>query len=119
VACGRRGLQSPSCRRPNGGIRLGLDDFLQGLETLSGTNATEGRDKLCAVWHLGVHEGGSEDQALGRAFIARAAEALRPGGALWLVANAHLPYEASLREAFRHVAVAVQANGYRVYEARR
>lgn len=64
------------------------------------------------------HEGGSEDQALGRAFIARAAEALRPGGALWLVANAHLPYEASLREAFRHVAVAVQANGYRVYEAR-
>ncbi|SEO04609.1 16S rRNA (guanine1207-N2)-methyltransferase [Methylobacterium sp. UNC300MFChir4.1] len=65
------------------------------------------------------HEGGSEDQALGRAFIARAAEALRPGGALWLVANAHLPYEASLLEAFRHVAVAVQANGYRVYEARR
>lgn len=65
------------------------------------------------------HEGGSEDQALGRAFIARAAETLRPGGTLWLVANAHLPYEASLREAFRHVAVAVQANGYRVYEARR
>ncbi|MCJ2135478.1 class I SAM-dependent methyltransferase [Methylobacterium sp. J-026] len=65
------------------------------------------------------HEGGAEDQALGRAFIARAVEALRPGGTLWLVANAHLPYEAPLRAAFRTVAVATQANGYRVYEARR
>lgn len=65
------------------------------------------------------HEGGTEDQALGRAFIARAAESLRPGGTLWLVANTHLPYEASLRAAFRSVSVAAQENGYRVYEARR
>jgi 16S rRNA (guanine1207-N2)-methyltransferase len=65
------------------------------------------------------HEGGAEDQSLGRAFIARAAEALRPGGTLWLVANAHLPYEAALREMFRTVAAPVQGNGYRVYEARR
>ncbi len=35
------------------------------------------------------HDGGTEDQALGRTFIARAAEALRKGGTLWLVANAH------------------------------
>ncbi|MHB2209951.1 class I SAM-dependent methyltransferase [Methylobacterium sp. CM6257] len=65
------------------------------------------------------HEGGAEDQSLGRTFIARAAEVLRPGGVLWLVANAHLPYEGPLRVAFRTVAVTVQANGFRVYEARR
>ncbi|MCJ2089642.1 class I SAM-dependent methyltransferase [Methylobacterium sp. E-005] len=65
------------------------------------------------------HEGGAEDQALGRAFIARAAESLRPGGTLWLVANAHLPYDVPLRAAFRSVSVAVQDGGYRVYEARR
>ncbi|SDM22773.1 16S rRNA (guanine1207-N2)-methyltransferase [Methylobacterium phyllostachyos] len=65
------------------------------------------------------HEGGAEDQALGRAFIARAAASLRPGGTLWLVANAHLPYEAPLRAAFRTASVTVQENGYRVYEARR
>ncbi|MDP4006864.1 class I SAM-dependent methyltransferase [Methylobacterium sp. NEAU K] len=65
------------------------------------------------------HDGGTEDQALGRTFIARAAEALRAGGMLWLVANAHLPYEGALREAFRSVSVTVQAGGYRVYEARR
>ncbi|MHC2108508.1 class I SAM-dependent methyltransferase [Methylobacterium sp.] len=65
------------------------------------------------------HDGGTEDQALGRTFIARAAEALRKGGTLWLVANAHLPYETALGAAFRDVAVTVQAGGYRVYEARR
>ena len=65
------------------------------------------------------HAGGAEDPSLGRAFIARASEVLRPGGTLWLVANAHLPYEAVLRETFRSVAVSAQAGGYRVYEARR
>ena len=77
-------------------------------------------DKLdFVVMNPPFHEGGAEDQALGRAFVARAAEVLRPGGTLWLVANAHLPYEAPLQAAFRNVAVTVQANGYRVYEARR
>ena len=65
------------------------------------------------------HDGGAEDQALGRIFIARAGEALRPGGTLWLVANAHLSYEAPLRAGFRSVATVAQADGYRVYEARR
>lgn len=65
------------------------------------------------------HDGGTEDQALGRTFIARAAEALRKGGTLWLVANAHLPYETALGAAFRDVSVTIQAGGYRVYEARK
>ncbi|MCJ2120706.1 methyltransferase [Methylobacterium sp. J-001] len=65
------------------------------------------------------HDGGTEDQALGRTFIARAAEALRKGGTLWLVANAHLPYETALGAAFRDVSVTIQSGGYRVYEARK
>ncbi|MCE4225578.1 class I SAM-dependent methyltransferase [Methylobacterium sp. C25] len=65
------------------------------------------------------HDGGSEDQALGKAFIARAAEALRPGGTLWITANTHLPYEASLRAAFRNVIPVVSEGGYKVYEARK
>ena len=65
------------------------------------------------------HDGGTEDQALGRTFIARAAVALRKGGTLWLVANAHLPYETALGAAFRDVSVTIQAGGYRVYEARK
>ena len=63
------------------------------------------------------HDGGAEDQSLGQAFIRRAAEALRPGGALWLVANRHLPYEAVLKSAFKRVTPKVEASGYKIYEA--
>ncbi|MCJ2013076.1 class I SAM-dependent methyltransferase [Methylobacterium sp. J-076] len=72
-----------------------------------------------AVSNPPFHDGGGEDQALGKAFIQRAAEVLRPGGALWLVANAHLPYEASLRERFRAVEAVAQEGGYKVFEARK
>ena len=63
------------------------------------------------------HDGGAEDQSLGQAFIRRAAEALRPGGTLWLVANRHLPYEAVLTTLFRRVTPKVEASGYKIYEA--
>ena len=63
------------------------------------------------------HDGGAEDQSLGQAFICRAAEALRPGGILWLVANRHLPYEAVLTTLFRRVTPKVEASGYKIYEA--
>lgn len=46
------------------------------------------------------HKGRSADPALGRAFIAAAASLLKPHGALWMVANRHLPYEDALAEAF-------------------
>lgn len=63
------------------------------------------------------HDGGAEDQSLGQSFIRRAAEALRPGGILWLVANRHLPYEGVLKPLFRRVTLKVEAGGYKIYEA--
>ncbi len=65
------------------------------------------------------HDGGTEDRALGQAFIRRAARALRKGGALWLVANRHLPYEAALAELFAEVTLRADHGGYKVFEARR
>ncbi|MBF9196343.1 class I SAM-dependent methyltransferase [Microvirga terrestris] len=62
------------------------------------------------------HDGGAEDQSLGQSFIRRAAEALRPGGVLWLVANRHLPYEGVLKPLFRRVTLKVEAGGYKIYE---
>lgn len=50
------------------------------------------------------HSGRAAEPDLGRAFIARAAQLLKPGGRLFMVANRHLPYEASLREQFVDVA---------------
>jgi 16S rRNA (guanine1207-N2)-methyltransferase len=65
------------------------------------------------------HDGGAEDQSLGQSFIRRAAEALRPGGVCWLVANRHLPYEAVLRSLFRRVTPKIETTGYKVYEAQK
>ena len=65
------------------------------------------------------HESGSEDKTLGQAFIASAAGALRKGGALWIVANRHLPYEAILGESFAKVRLVAEGGGYKVFEARK
>jgi 16S rRNA (guanine1207-N2)-methyltransferase len=54
---------------------------------------------------------------IGRRFIAVAAESLRPGGRLWLVANRHLPYESVLSENFPLVRTVVQKHGYKIIEA--
>ena len=65
------------------------------------------------------HDGGSEDRALGVAFIRRAAEMLRIGGSCWLVANRHLPYEAELKPLFKRVVVIAETGGYKIFEARK
>jgi 16S rRNA (guanine1207-N2)-methyltransferase len=65
------------------------------------------------------HEGGAEDQSLGQSFIRRAAEALRPGGLCWLVANRHLPYEEVLKPLFRRIAPKIEGGGYKIYEAQK
>lgn len=65
------------------------------------------------------HDGGQEDRALGQAFIRAASGALRRGGALWLTANRHLPYEQVLGEAFKQVRPVADGGGYKIYEARR
>lgn len=53
---------------------------------------------------------------IGRAFIAAAADALNPGGRLWLVANRHLPYEAVLDASFGRVRTVAQQAGFKVVE---
>lgn len=54
---------------------------------------------------------------IGRRFIAVAADSLRPGGKLWLVANRHLPYENVLSESFDSVRTVVQRHGYKIIAA--
>lgn len=50
------------------------------------------------------HTTRAADPGLGQAFIASAARCLAPHGQLWMVANRHLPYEATLAEHFGAVA---------------
>ena len=54
---------------------------------------------------------------IGRRFIGAAAQALRPGGRLWLVANRHLPYEQALGAGFERVRIVTQQHGFKIVEA--
>ncbi|NUO72067.1 MAG: class I SAM-dependent methyltransferase [Frateuria sp.] len=63
------------------------------------------------------HQGRADLPDLGRAFIVAAAAALRPGGRLWMVANRHLPYEATLAAHFAQVRTVATQDGFKVIEA--
>ncbi|MGE0114667.1 MAG: class I SAM-dependent methyltransferase [Steroidobacteraceae bacterium] len=54
---------------------------------------------------------------IGRRFISAAAEALNPGGCLWLVANRHLPYEEVLNSSFGHTRIVAQQDGFKIVMA--
>lgn len=60
---------------------------------------------------------GTDRPDIGKRFIAVAADSLRSGGKLWLVANRHLPYEAVLSDNFGSVRTVVQRHGYKIVEA--
>ncbi|GAB3380446.1 class I SAM-dependent methyltransferase [Lysobacter fragariae] len=62
-------------------------------------------------------QGRADRPDIGRRFIAVAAEALRRGGRLWLVANRHLPYESELAQRFTSVRTVAQRSGFKVVEA--
>lgn len=56
-----------------------------------------------------------EDRSdLGQSFIRAAANALKPGGQFLMVANRHLPYEETLKAAFKSVKMLADTGGYKV-----
>ena len=63
------------------------------------------------------HTGREADPALGAAFIRAARRMLAPDGALWLVANRHLPYDAVLWDCFLEVRDVAGDSGFRVIQA--
>lgn len=63
------------------------------------------------------HEGKSTVPLLGRAFIVAAAESLRHGGVLYMVANAHLDYEAILKTQFSRLEKLAETGGFKVFRA--
>lgn len=65
------------------------------------------------------HDGGVEDQALGKKFIERAAALLKPGKKAYIVANKHLPYETAISEYFSESKVLASTNAFKVVEAKR
>ena len=84
-------------------------------------DVTRGLDERydAIVMNPPFHAAGREDRSdVGVAFIAAAASALRPGGALWMVANRHLPYESILRHHFGSFEICADQQGFKVIHAR-
>jgi 16S rRNA (guanine1207-N2)-methyltransferase len=108
-------------RRAVEAARRNIDDPRAHIRWADATSEAEPLDGLdFVVMNPPFHDGGAEDKALGQRFIARAHQVLRKGGALWLVANMHLPYEPILNPLFAHVERhAVGGGGYKVFEARK
>ena len=65
------------------------------------------------------HSGRSAEPELGKAFIAAAATMLNASGSLWMVANRHLPYEATLAERFAKVEEVAGDNRFKILHASR
>ncbi|MGI1662958.1 class I SAM-dependent methyltransferase [Palleronia sp. KMU-117] len=65
------------------------------------------------------HDGRKGAPDIGRAFIRAAAGMLQRHGTLWLVANRHLPYEATLAEAFAEVQDVGGDARYKLFRAAR
>ncbi len=65
------------------------------------------------------HRGRDADPEIGRAFLRAAARMLAPRGALWCVANRHLPYERTLAEAFAETREVAGDPAYKVLTAAR
>lgn len=73
----------------------------------------------CVITNPPFHTDRNADPGLGRAFIAAAAAMLKPSGQLWLVANRHLPYEATLSKHFAVTSEAAGDNRFKVLHATR
>ncbi|WP_171133808.1 MULTISPECIES: class I SAM-dependent methyltransferase [unclassified Ruegeria] len=65
------------------------------------------------------HTSRSADPGLGQGFITSAARNLTRSGQLWMVANRHLPYEATLNDAFMQVDEIAGDNRFKVFHASR
>jgi len=75
------------------------------------------RDLDFIIMNPPFHDAGIEDKTLGQAFLTRAASMLKKDGALWCVANRHLPYEALLAKHFARTTCITEADGFKIFHA--
>lgn len=105
----RRAIEAAKRNAADPRVTLRWADLRQPDESLKGLNFV--------VMNAPFHDGGAEDRSLGQSFIARAADTLKVGGAAWIVANRHLPYEAMLNSKFKRITTVVSQDGYKIFEA--
>jgi 16S rRNA (guanine1207-N2)-methyltransferase len=99
--------------------RLSVTDARAAFHWADVTAFRPGRAFDGMVMNPPFHAGRAADPSLGRAFIAAAAGMLSPVGQLWMVANRHLGYEATLQDHFRQVAECGGDASFRLFHAAR
>ncbi|WP_375688687.1 class I SAM-dependent methyltransferase [Pseudooceanicola sp. LIPI14-2-Ac024] len=83
-------------------------------------DATRWKPRAACDWVISnppFHQSRAADPGIGQGFIRAAAEMLRPGGRVWIVANRHLPYEDVIRAAFGTVEEAGGDNRFKILTA--
>lgn len=63
------------------------------------------------------HDGAGEDRSMGQKFIQTASHHLKKWGALWIVANVHMPYERILRDHFSEITEVQKQHGFKILHA--
>lgn len=104
-----RNVQAES--RPDLGLSFLWEDLRRPLAACRGLDFV--------VMNPPFHEGKAADEGIGAAFIATAAACLRPGGALYMVANRQLAYERVLDGSFAQVAKVFEGEGFKIFHARK
>ncbi|MCU0671875.1 MAG: class I SAM-dependent methyltransferase [Myxococcota bacterium] len=89
------------------------------VRSSDGYSAVKGERFDVIVTNPPFHRGVGTEYEVTRAFVNEAPAHLRPDGALWLVANAFLPWEEPLRARFATVDVVAQDRRFVVYRATR
>ena len=97
--------------------RVNIDDTRARFHWADATKVTLPEPLDTVVMNPPFHVSRDGDPALGQAFIAAAARLLAPRGEVFLVANRHLPYEASLAAHFSENAQIAAANGFKILRA--
>ena len=65
------------------------------------------------------HQGKNAQNSIGQNFIMKAHQALKKQGCLFMVANAHLPYEKHLNYLFSSVEKLCESDGYKIFKAQK
>jgi 16S rRNA (guanine1207-N2)-methyltransferase len=113
----RRDCAAPTVRREAARRLSATLSFLWADATRKLEEAGQGFD--WAVMNPPAHDLLHSAPEASAAIFARAAEALKPGAKLYLVANRHLPYERTLEELFSSVVTLSETAEYKVIEATR
>lgn len=96
-----------------------LSDARAQFHWADATNFKPGHRVDTVVMNPPFHTGRKAEPDLGKAFILAAAKMMAPAGQLWMVANRHLPYEATLREAFQEMEEIAGDTRFKILKASR